>query len=106
MKQFVFVFNINNLISSILQFDFVYSKRYNNNKNIENNFAININNIFVVQNIFLNYIQNDFVKKKRERYKNDIETSSKNRKYYNYVSIEYLLNECNNFHISEHVLVN
>ena len=98
------------MISSTLKFKIVNVKRFiNNNKNIENISAVNINNVFVVQKIFFNYIQSDSVnKKKRERNKinkNDVETSSKNRKYYNCDSIEYLTNKCINFHISEHALV-
>ena len=62
MKQFDFIFKLNQMISSTLKFEIVNIKRFiNNNKNIENIFAININNVFVVQNIFFNCIQNDFV---------------------------------------------
>ena len=42
------------------------------------------------------------IEKKRERDKNDAETSSKNRKCYNCNSIEHLTNKCINPHISEH----
>ena len=98
------------MISSTLKFEIVNVKRFiNNNKNIENISAININNVFVVQHIFFNYIQNDSVtRKKRERdinNKNDVETSSKNRKCYNCDSIEHLTNKYINFHVFEHAFV-
>ena len=110
MKQFDFISKLNQMISSTLKFEIVNVKRFiNNNKNIENISAININNAFVVQNIFFNYIQNDFVnRKKRERDKNDkndVETSLENRKCYNCNSIEHLINKCINFHVFEHVFV-
>ena len=45
------------MISSTLKFKIVNVKRFiNNNKNIENIFAVNINNVFAVQNISFNYI--------------------------------------------------
>ena len=54
------------MISSTLKFETINVRRFiNNNKNIENISAININNAFVVQNIFFNYIQNDFVNRKK-----------------------------------------
>ena len=98
------------MISSTLKFEIVNVRRFiNNNRNIENISAININNVFVFQNIFFNYIQSDSVnREKRERdknNKNDVKTSSKNRKCYNCNSIEHLANKCINFHISEHVFV-
>ena len=110
MKQFNFIFELNQMILSTLKFEIVNVKRFiNNNKNIENTSAININNAFVVQNIFFNYIQNDFVnREKRERDKNDrndAETSSKNRKCYNCDSIEHLTNKYINFHVFEHAFV-
>ena len=110
IKQFDFISKLNQIISSTLKFEIVNVKCFiNNNKNIENIFAVNINNVFVVQNIFFNYIQNDFVNhKKRERdknNKNDVETSSKNRKYYNCDSIEHLTNKCINFHVFEHASI-
>ena len=107
MKQLNFFFELNQIISSTLKFKIVNVKRFiNNNKNIENIFAININNAFAAQNIFFNYIQSDSAnQKKRERDKNDVETSSKNRKCYNCDSIEYLSNECFNFYVSEHAFV-
>ena len=53
------------MISSTLKFEIVNVKRFiNNNKNIENLSAVNINNVFAIQNIFFNYIQNDFANKK------------------------------------------
>ena len=98
------------MISSTLNFEMINVKCFIiNNKNIENIFAININNVFVVKNIFFNYIQNDFVnRKKRERDindKNDVETSSKNHKCYNCDSIEHLTNKYINFHVFEHAFV-
>ena len=107
MKQFDFIFELNQMISSTLKFEIVNVKRFiNNNKNIESIFAININNVFAVQNIFFNYMQNDFAnEKKRERDKNDAETSSKNRKCFNCDSIEHLSNKRFNFHVSEHAFV-
>ena len=66
MKQFDFIFELNQIISSTLKFEIVNVKRFiNNNKNIENIFAININNVFVVQNISFNYIQNNFINQKK-----------------------------------------
>ena len=110
MKQFDFISKLNQMISSTLKFKIVNVKRFiNNNKNIENIFAIKINNVFVAQNIFFNYIQDDFAnQRKNERDKNDkndAETSSENRKYYNCDSIENLTNICFNSHVSKHVFV-
>ena len=111
MKQFDFISKLNQIISSTLKFEILNVRRFiNNNRNIENIFAININNVFAAQNIFFNYIQNDSVnQKKRERDKNDknnAETSSKDYKYYNCDSIEYLTNKCINSHVFEHASIN
>ena len=110
MKQFDFTSKLNQMISSTLKFEIVNVRRFiNNNKNIENIFAVNINNVFAVQNIFFNYIQNDSAnREKRERDKNDkndVETSLEDRKCYNCDSIEHLANKYINFHVSEHAFV-
>ena len=109
--QFNFIFEINQLISLVLKFEIINSQRFiNNNKNIENAFATNISNVFVVQIVNFNYIQNEFVnrkKRKRERDdKNDAATSSINRKCYNCDSFDYLSNACINFYVSNHVFFN